>query len=313
MKKEVRLVIFITSFAAFLAVSLFAYNKLSESRKPDNMLNVTESSGEISPQSESAVSNQEKVKAPDFTVIDRDGNKVKLSDMFGKPVVVNFWASWCPPCKAEMPDFDKVYGEIGSDVTFMMIDLVGGRETRELGEKYVDEQGFSFPVYFDTEQEAAMIYGITAIPTSLFIDKDGYIVTAAQGAIDEKTLRHGVSLIAGGEDSGQDEQEDKSVDYRKITPEQAKEMMDSREEYILLDVRMQPEFDEGHIEGAILIPDTEIASRAGSELPDKDAVILVYCRSGRRSAFAAGELAKLGYSNVYDFGGIADWPFDVVK
>ena len=101
--------------------------------------------------------------------------------------------------------------------------------------------------------------------------------------------------------------------YEQITPEEAKKIMDSGEEHIILDTREQDEFDEGHIPGAILIPYTEIENKAEEMLPDKDAQILVYCRSGRRSKIAAESLAKLGYTNVKEFGGIIDWPYEVEK
>lgn len=99
----------------------------------------------------------------------------------------------------------------------------------------------------------------------------------------------------------------------QITAEEAKEIMDSAEDYVLLDVREQDEFAEGHIEGAILIPYGSIDTRAESELPDKEQTILVYCRSGRRSAIAAEALVSLGYTDVRDFGGILDWPYETVK
>ena len=95
--------------------------------------------------------------------------------------------------------------------------------------------------------------------------------------------------------------------YEQITPGEAKKIMDSGEEYIILDTREQDEFDEGHIPGAILIPYTEIENKAEEMLPDKDKLILVYCRSGRRSKIASESLAKLGYTNVKEFGGIIDW------
>lgn len=99
--------------------------------------------------------------------------------------------------------------------------------------------------------------------------------------------------------------------YVEITAEEAKRIMDSDEEYVLLDVREQDEFDAGHIPGALLIPYTEIGQRAETMLPDQDKQILVYCRSGRRSKIAAESLAKLGYTNVKEFGGIIDWPYEV--
>ena len=101
--------------------------------------------------------------------------------------------------------------------------------------------------------------------------------------------------------------------YEQITPEQAKTMMDTESEYIIIDARTTEEFAEGHIADAILIPEYEIADRAKKELPGKDALILVYCRSGRRSKIASEELVKLGYTNVKEFGGIIDWPYEIVK
>ena len=101
--------------------------------------------------------------------------------------------------------------------------------------------------------------------------------------------------------------------YEQITAENAKKIMDSGEEHIILDTREQDEFDEGHIPGAILIPYTEIENKAKEMLPDKDKLILVYCRSGRRSKIAAEALSKLGYTNVKEFGGIIDWPYEVEK
>ena len=101
--------------------------------------------------------------------------------------------------------------------------------------------------------------------------------------------------------------------YEQITPEEAKKIMDSGEEHIVLDTREQDEFDEGHIPGAILIPYTQIENKAEEMLSDKDAHILVYCRSGRRSKIASESLTKLGYTNVKEFGGIIDWPYEVEK
>jgi rhodanese-related sulfurtransferase len=101
--------------------------------------------------------------------------------------------------------------------------------------------------------------------------------------------------------------------YEQITPQQAKTIMDTHSDYIIIDARTDEEFAQGHIEGAILIPEYEIATRAQNELPDKDGLILVYCRSGRRSKIASEELVKLGYTNVKEFGGIIDWPYEVVK
>ena len=104
---------------------------------------------------------------------------------------------------------------------------------------------------------------------------------------------------------------DREVTYMNITAEEAKRIMDIEEGYIILDVRAQEEYDESHIPGAILIPHTEIDARAEEVLTDKDQLILVYCRSGRRSKIAAEALVELGYTNIKEFGGIIDWPYEV--
>ena len=106
--------------------------------------------------------------------------------------------------------------------------------------------------------------------------------------------------------------EDVLVPYEQITAEDAKKLMDTESDYIIVDARTEEEYAEGHIPGAILIPEYEITEHAQSELPDKDQLILVYCRSGRRSKIASQALADLGYTNVKEFGGIIDWPYDVV-
>jgi len=99
--------------------------------------------------------------------------------------------------------------------------------------------------------------------------------------------------------------------YTNISAEEAKKIMDSRNDYVILDVRSQEEYDQGHIPGAILIPDHEITSKAEDLLPDKNQLILVYCCSGRRSKLASEALIKLGYTNILEFGGILDWPYEV--
>lgn len=119
----------------------------------------------------------------------------------------------------------------------------------------------------------------------------------------------GVVILAGCSSKS-----DKNTEntYKQITPSEAKALMDSEENYIILDVRTEEEFVEGHIEGAILLPDYEIGEKAESMLTDKDQLIFVYCRSGRRSKNAASELAALGYTNIQEFGGILDWPYGTV-
>jgi thiol-disulfide isomerase/thioredoxin len=182
----------LAGFILLIIVVSIAYNRLAYYTQPGGDIVLTKEQGNV-PDSAPA-----KQKAPDFSMTDIEGTRISLSGLIanGKPIVLNFWASWCPPCKVEMPEFDKAYKEIGGEVQFIMLDLSDGqRETVQKGAQYVKEQGFSFPVYFDTAQEGAFTYGIRAIPTTLFIDKDGYIVTGTQGAIDGQTLRRGIELI----------------------------------------------------------------------------------------------------------------------
>lgn len=110
---------------------------------------------------------------------------------------------------------------------------------------------------------------------------------------------------------GQTDENRQEAAYMNITAEEAKSIMDSEEGYVILDVRTQEEYDQGHIPGAILIPDYEISAKAETVLTDKNQLILVYCRSGRRSKLAAEALVKLGYTNIKEFGGIIDWPYEM--
>ena len=140
-----------------------------------------------------------------------------------------------------------------------------------------------------------------------------YNVHKKEISMKNKNLVLIIFIIAITSFAGCTSQKETSVSsYEKITATEAKDMMDENSDIIILDVRTEEEFNSGHVEGALLIPDNEISDTAEDKLKDKSATILVYCRSGRRSALAANDLVKLGYSNVYDFGGIIDWKYDIV-
>ena len=113
--------------------------------------------------------------APDFTVYNAENKSVRLSELKGKPVIINFWASWCPPCKGEMPDFEDAYKESASE--------------------YIKSQGYTFPIYYDTDISAAMAYGTSSIPASYFIDTDGNLAAYAVGMIDRTALETGIGMI----------------------------------------------------------------------------------------------------------------------
>lgn len=159
---------------------------------PDNTAGSDNTTSDDSSSSDTTRNNP----APDFTVTDIDGNEVNLSDFKGKPVVLNFWASWCGPCKSEMPEFDEVYQKYKDTVEFMIVNLTDGyQETVKTASAYIIEQGYSFPVYYDTKSDAANTYYVYSIPTTYFIDAEGNMVAQAQGAIDKETLLRGIEMI----------------------------------------------------------------------------------------------------------------------
>ena len=136
--------------------------------------------------------------APDVTVTDADGNEVKLSDFRGKGVVLNFWASWCGPCKAEMPHFQEAFEEYGDEVQFLMVNMsTAFGDTQENARALLEENGYSFPVYYDTMAECAYGYGVTGIPMIFFIDGNGNLVSGKSGMISAEDLQRRILTIIG--------------------------------------------------------------------------------------------------------------------
>lgn len=156
----------------------------------------TEATGQTAPEATEAETTEatepEQYPAPDFTVQDWDGNEVSLSDYFGKPIVLNFWAHWCGPCQSEMPEFNAVYEELGGEVTFLMVHMGAAVDD---GKQKVTEGGYTFPVVFDTESINAQLYGVTAYPTSFFIDADGNLQAYYVGMMDRALLQQGIDMI----------------------------------------------------------------------------------------------------------------------
>lgn len=188
MKNKKILLILVLVFVLLIGGAYMLYNRLGQEVTPDQLA-VQESPAQSDEEERAAV------KAPDFTVYDREGNEVHLSDFLGKPVVLNFWASWCGPCKMEMPDFHEKYLELGDEVQFLMVNATGGRETKDSAAAFISETGYTFPVFYDLDSDASMTYGAYSLPTTYFIDAQGYAVAKATGAIDGTTLQQGLDLI----------------------------------------------------------------------------------------------------------------------
>ena len=221
MKNKKTLLILILVFVLLLGGAYVLYDRLGETASPDQLAvqpprtespeptqstapqtEAPEPTQSTAPQTEapepSPSADSQSPSAPDFTVYDAEGNEVRLYGYIGKPIVLNFWASWCGPCQMEMPDFQEKYLELGEDVQFLMINMTGGRETLDSAREFIQEKGYTFPVLYDLDGEAAMMYGAYSLPTTYFIDAEGHAIARAVGAIDAATLQQGIDMIWAG-------------------------------------------------------------------------------------------------------------------
>lgn len=185
MKNKVWIII-AAAFAAIMVLAAVLYPKLSEKysadSKPDN--------------TDYGVA----VQSDDFTVYDLEMNEVKLSDYFGKPIIINFWASWCGPCKSELPAFNALYEEYKNDVVFLMINLTDGeRDSVNSIKKFVSDNGYNFPVYYDIGYDASNTYGVRSIPQTVFINADGSLYDTQVGAMSEVVLENYINQMIGEE------------------------------------------------------------------------------------------------------------------
>lgn len=189
--KIIKLLIVLLAFAVVMVGAGRLYQSLHRQMEDSINAVVTQST-----QPESTRETEDATPAPDFTVYDKEGNAHALSDCLGTPVVLNFWASWCGPCTGEMPEIQSYYESYGDQIQFLVVNLTdGSRETVDTASAFIDEQGYTFPVFYDTEMDGAITYGVSAIPVTYFIRADGTLAAWIQGAMTETQLQKGIDLL----------------------------------------------------------------------------------------------------------------------
>ena len=214
MEQKKTIIIVIVVFALLMAVAVPLYNRLSRDAQPDQLITLPQQENstetpttqptatkpeETQPSSPPETPTTQPTEPPmtleyDFTVVDGNGKSVKLSDYVGKPIVLNFWASWCGPCKSEMPEFQQVFEEMGEQVQFLMVNATAS-DTMADAKSFINQYGYTFPVVFDTRGEALYTYGVDAFPTTFFLDRTGTVAGYAVGAISKDTLLKGIGMI----------------------------------------------------------------------------------------------------------------------
>lgn len=216
MKKYGKLIALAVILAAILGVAVFAYQKLqaeanlpsleeevksSETEKKEDVPEDTKEDGTESEKTETSEDpGAKRQEAIDVTFYDSEGEAVKLSDYYGKPVVMNFWATWCGYCKEEMPDFQEVYEEYKDKVEFLFINSTdGSRETREKAETYLQEQGYTIPAFYDEDLDAVYTYSVNSLPTTMLLDKQGRVAAYAPGLVGKEALANALDALLGEE------------------------------------------------------------------------------------------------------------------
>lgn len=195
--KNCSVLILAAALVVLLAAAGFLYTRLAPSAGGNTLAATQENSSSQSSQEQEDTSTQAN-PAPSFPMEDQEGNTRELSEFLGeKPVYLNFWASTCGPCKSEMPDIHELYQLYGEDIHFILVNVGPAMgDTREQAEAYLEEEGFTFPVYYDVDYQAITTYGINSFPFSIFIDAEGNLITYGQGLLSRELLEKGLNMIA---------------------------------------------------------------------------------------------------------------------
>ena len=199
MNKKILLILSLV-FALVLIGAGMLYNSLADDLQPGGLATTpkeTQAPDETVPEAPTEVTETQPTEpvaniAPDFTMLDMDGNEVTLASFFGKPIILNFWASWCGPCKMEMPEIQKFYEQYGDQIHFLLVSV---DESVDTAKAFVSDSGYTFPVYFDTTSEGAYTYGASSIPLTFFIDAEDNLTAYYMGAMSQSILQQGVDMI----------------------------------------------------------------------------------------------------------------------
>lgn len=205
-KSRGKIILALVGFALFIIVATLLYQNLSEKYLQSGNINTNESDGAVKENPDTDTGNSEdkpdnengsdNPEIKEITFLDAQGNQVRLSDKLGKPIILNFWTSWCPYCVEEMPYFQSIYDEKGAEVNFLMVNVTdGSRETKEIGIEFIEKKGFTFPTYYDVRLEASNFYSVHALPTTVFLDENGREVSRTSGKISEEDLRSQIDKL----------------------------------------------------------------------------------------------------------------------
>ena len=201
MKNSKTFLIILVVFIGIMVAAAVLYNGLGDHYTPNSLVTQATSEPETTAsvtESDAATNTTDAATpmAPDFTVLNPAGDPVNLYDFLGKPIIVNFWASWCGPCRSEMPDIQKAYEQYGNEIHFLIINLTdGSRETVETATDYITQEGYTFTIYFDTTLNAASVYGAYSIPMTFFIGAEGQPIARYSGAMPADILQQGIDML----------------------------------------------------------------------------------------------------------------------